>query len=229
MYSPSDARMVSVFRCLTFSLRVVLVLCCASASAFAGENPRLLITPEQIASVEAKLVAIDDFIAQAPDSPEVPVLRMKLGNYFRSTGQFSKAMEQWKEAYALSKDRQDERGRHSADRALANYARQLASLGRLDELLLLFEENKSRQIINPDAANIWQRTSDAAVRMHRNPEVSYKCGVYALANVANKLTGQDFKTIAALGSPETGFSLANLEGFERQCPDLRLYPDQCAD
>ena len=125
-------------------------------------------------------------------------------------------MEQWKEAYALGKDRQDDRGRHSTDRALANYARQLASLGRLEDLVLLFQENKNRQMLNPDAAAIWQRTADAAVRMTRNPEVAYKCGVYALANVAKKLTGQDFKTVAALGSPETGFSLASLEGFARK-------------
>lgn len=201
--------------CWGLSLFIVISLFTVGSSR-AANDPGAKISPEETAQVNAQLAAVEDYIFQSPDSPEVPVLRSQLGTFYRTTGRFSKAMQEWGEAFKLARDRQDERGWHAADNALANHARLLASLGRLDDLLTLIKENADRQMINPDAANIWMRTLHAAVRMRQNPRASYKCGVYALANVAQRLLGADFKTVAALGSPETGFSLANLEEFARK-------------
>ncbi len=201
---------------LRLAVGIAFVLGACALGVNAADASGLRISPEETARVEAEIAAIDTFIAESPDSPEVAVLRTGLGTFYRSTGRFSRAMEQWSEAFALARDRQDERGRLAADRALASRARGLASLGRLDDLLILIEQNRGRQMINPDADNTWLKTLHAAARMSRSPEVAYKCGVYALANVANKLTGRDYKTIAALGSPETGFSLASLEAFARK-------------
>ncbi|HAM72777.1 MAG TPA: hypothetical protein DCM86_14135, partial [Verrucomicrobiales bacterium] len=96
------------------------------------------------------------------------------------------------------------------------YARTLAGLGRLDDLVVLFLQHGKRQIVDPDASTIWERTMEATVRMERSPEIAYKCGVYALANVGHALTGKDYKPIAAIGSPFEGFSLASLETVARQ-------------
>ena len=207
-------RFVSVFS-VTHALRFVfgVVIAFLLLFEFSARAANFTISPEETALAESRLAAIDDYISQNPTSPEVAVLHSGLGTYFRSTGRFTRALEHWNEAFALAQDRQDERGVHAADQALANSARLLASLGRVDELALLLDAHKNRPMLNPDAANIWLRTMDAAVRMQRAPEAAYKCGVYALAHVAQKLTGREFKTIAALGSPRTGFSLSSLEEF----------------
>ena len=203
----------------SLSLRI-LTLCLLTGflpqTVSAADSARYLITDDETARVNAQIAAVDDYIAKYPSAPEVPVLHSGMGAFFRSTGHFSRALEHWNLAFTLAKDRQDDRGRDAADRALASQARLLASLGRLEDLLILIEANKDRRMINPDAGATWLKTLDATVHMKRSPGSAYKCGVYALANVAQQLTGRAFKTIAALGSPETGFSLSSLEEFARK-------------
>ncbi len=120
-------------------------------------------------------------------------------------------MEHWDQAWAGLKDVPDGPLKQAADSALVNQAHLLASLGRLDDLRVLFKEQVGRTFQNDFLSMMWGRTREAAFHMGRRPEIAYKCGVYALNNVAKELTGRNVGSIALLPSSLQGFTLAQLQ------------------
>ncbi len=74
-------------------------------SSQAASDPGLRISPEETAQVNAQLAAVEDYIFQSPESPEVPVLRSQLGTFYRTTGRFSKAMQEWCGAKSIMREK----------------------------------------------------------------------------------------------------------------------------
>jgi hypothetical protein len=73
--------------------------------------------------------ALADFVANRPESPWTPILLVDLGFVYRKTGHFSKALETWQTAWAMSKDLSDTKGRAIGDAAIA-YLSQLEAYFR---------------------------------------------------------------------------------------------------
>ena len=91
----------------------------------------------------------------------------------------------------------------------------LCSLGRLEALTLLEKENQGRKMANPSLTGRWRQAREAAAYMRQFPGDSYRCGTYALMNAAYARHGLqiDVSEIEAARSPETGFSLNDLQGL----------------
>jgi YD repeat-containing protein len=160
--------------------------------------------------------SLEGFLTNHVNSSYNPAIHSELADYYRPSGYFSRALDHWGKAWQECATYQEGNGRNLADRALVRRASLLASLGRLEELVPLLKAQKGRILSEPHLAQIWVRTTEAVYHMERQPGIAYKCGVYALNNVARKLIGRTFATIGEQSSTLSGFSLASLTELARQ-------------
>lgn len=105
----------------------------------------------------------------------------------------------------------DAAGKRIADEALAHRATLLASLGRKEELEDLAATQPDRVLDGAELSVLWRETLDALKVMRSQPGRAYRCGTYALEQVAYRLRGVHVQEIISLPSPPTGFSVADLE------------------
>lgn len=156
------------------------------------------------------LSGIESFIKTDPHSPWVPSLLANLGSFDRENGYFTLALNDWQTAWNDTAALTDARGREVADFALVNRLHLLASLGRTKELKKLFDETRNRRISYRFQDLYQESQRDYNVMLH-DPEISYRCGTYALDAVAQALCGTNyFRQIWERSSPPTGFSMADL-------------------
>ena len=86
----------------------------------------------------------------------------------------------------------------------------LASLGRYETLAVIYQETEGRAL-DSAVAQKWLRTKEAFHDMGRHPWHSYKCGIYALHNVAQALNlSYDAPALGSVPSPATGISVQAL-------------------
>lgn len=159
-----------------------------------------------------ELNALENFIASHPDSSWTPSLRVNLGKHYRKEGRQTLALNHWEAAWQATKHSKDGDGKAVADSTLAHWTRLLASLGRLEKLKEIFQETQGRVLDRGPLSQVYLRTYEAFVEMQRVPEVSYRCGTYALAQVAFQLHGRNYdaKALDREGSPAAGFTLKAL-------------------
>jgi RHS repeat-associated protein len=162
--------------------------------------------------VEAGISAFEDFLTTHPTSPWVPSLRANLGRYKRQQGRYSPALEHWEAAWESTKQAPNGNARQVADYAFAYWTRLLASLGRKEQLGALLAETQGRLFDSGPLLQIVKGTYDGYDAMVRTPEICYKCGTYALRQMAFALKGPGYENqeIASTPSPETGFSMTKL-------------------
>jgi hypothetical protein len=153
---------------------------------------------------------LEDFIKTHPDSGWIPSLNGNLGRYYRDHGYFSLALQHWQAAWESTKAMTDAKGKQVADYTLVNWLQLLASLGRADTLKNLFAETQGRPLAGP-LQYLYNQSRDGYAIMLNRPDVSYRCGTYALNAVAQKLYGTNyFVEFVNQPSPRTGFSMAAL-------------------
>ena len=149
------------------------------------------------------------FIMAHPESPWTPSLNANLGKYYRDHGYFSLALDHWQAAWDATKDMTDSKGRQVADYTLVNWLNLLASLGRTDTMRELFSETRTRPL--GPLQTFYDQSLGGYSTMLAHPEISYRCGTYALNALARALyKTNSFRDIAEQPSPTSGFSMAAL-------------------
>ncbi len=161
---------------------------------------------------EACVAALERFVKAHPQSAWAASLQSNLGKYHRDHGRYTPALQHWKAAWEATGKLSEARAKRVADYTFAHWTRLLASLGRKDMLLKLFEETKGRGFDGGPLQQIINGTRDGLVVMMRDPGVAYKCGPFALRQMMTALrqTNANWKVLADIPSPETGFSMTAL-------------------
>ncbi len=174
----------------------------------ATARPTERLTPELLAQ---QLADVEQYIVENPDGEFTPGLRVELGQFYRGRGRYSKALEHWRAAWVVCAPYGDGNGKLLADRALVRLCTLLQSLGRVEELTPLITAHQFRVLADPAITQTWVRTCEAFAHLRRQPELAYRCGPLALFNVARRLDGSVRVDLRHQASPETGFSLAQLQ------------------
>lgn len=156
--------------------------------------------------------ALEAFVKANESSPWTPSIRAGLALNYREQGRYSRALEHWEKAWEATQDSTDPEGRHVAEFVLAHWSRLLASLGRVEKLNGLIAANASRTFSHPPFYQLWLGTLEGYQVMTTRPEISYRCGTYALFEVGKQLKGPQFprKELLGIPSPTNGFSVATL-------------------
>ncbi len=130
-----------------------------------------------------------EYLEAYPHSGWNASILVGIGSSYRHTGHFSRALEAYKTAWETSKS-----ARNSVDRDAVSAAafrgriELLSRLGRMDEMKQLFSEVDGKSF--QGAAGEWlTRSRDAYWRMEHEPELSFRCGPFALASI-NKALGR---------------------------------------
>ena len=150
------------------------------------------------------------FVKAHPKSPWAPSLECNLAKYYRDNGYFTAALDDWQTVWDETSRGMGRNEHLIADNTLANWLQLLASLGRTDKMKELFDQIEGRQIV-PEYGALLKKSYSAYGMMIKHPEISYRCGTYALNAVAEVLYGTNyFDQIWEQASPPTGFSMADL-------------------
>ena len=165
------------------------------------------------ASEKSGLEALEQFLASYPESAWRPSLETHLAEYYRNHGRFTRALGHWECAWKSTKDAADKEGRSVAEEVLARWTRLLASLGRLEQLQSLFDEARSRGLDTGRLQPLIEATQEGVNKMRLQPGISYRCGSFALYQVARALHPErtELAGIPKMDSPTTGFNLSQLQ------------------
>jgi len=156
------------------------------------------------------------FTETYPNSRWTPSLLLNLGTISYSTGYFSKALEYWWASWEAAKDGTDKVSVQVANQAVAEYAKMCARIGRQAELVPLFQAVEDRKFTGDAAVKIGS-AKQGLWTMQNKPEISFRCGPYALTNIAPILGGVEAADTKAfldsVQSPAIGFSLNEVEAM----------------
>src|SRR6266545_3031547 len=125
------------------------------------------------------VAAIEQFLAQYPQSPWRASVLTDLGIVHRKTSYFSKALAAWEEAWQLFAAVTEPRAKAMADRAIGELAELNSRLGRYDRLENLFREIQGRDL-GGFAAQKVTGAKEGLWRMRNRPEEAFLCGPYAV-------------------------------------------------
>jgi len=167
---------------------------------------------------------LEKFVTQYPDSPWTPGIMLNLGMIAYDTGYFSKALDCWKMAWDSAKDGSDDHSIAIANRAVAEYAKMCARVGRKNDLAAIFEETEGRNF-QGTAQILMDSAREGYWSMLNKQGIAYRCGPYALTNVvAVLLPGNEAacaEFLEGIASPDTGFSLDQVQAMSEEL-DLNL-------
>jgi len=163
-------------------------------------------------NIKSGLTASEAFLRQYPNSPWAPSLRVNLAEYYRESGRYSLALEHWEKAWLATKQSSDVACQKLAVRAFAGWTHLLASIGEKEKLKALFAELNSLQLPLGSYSTVIEETQEGLVTMRARPEVSFRCGSYALGNIAMALhlSSSTSSNLFATDSPATGFTMDQL-------------------
>lgn len=155
---------------------------------------------------------LEEFASLLTNSPWAPTVHAHLGQFYRSRGQVTKALEHWQTAWVATQAFETGGGKRVADYTLANWTRLLMVLGRVEELGELYQQYGNRRLDSGPLTQMWLRTHEKYLRMGQHPEDSFKCGIYAVDRVGQTLkVDYERGKLLETASKPTGFSLNELE------------------
>jgi RHS repeat-associated protein len=182
-----------------------------------SENLWLAVQTVYATNVDVGIRSLDQFVSSFPHAAWTPSLQVHLGDYHHRKGRFSRALEYWEAAWNATKRMESGRGKGVADEALARRSSLLASLGRVEALQSLFNETQRRNLDAGPWQQLFNSARDGFEVMKTRPEVSFRCGSYALHHIATELLSTNYDgSIADLASPERGFSMTELIEIARK-------------
>lgn len=159
------------------------------------------------------------FLDAYPASRWAPVLHLNIGAISYGTGYFQDALRHWKAAWELAKLGGDGVSKDIADLALAEYAKMNARIGRLPELEALITEAQRRNLM-ADARVKIESAAEGVWAMQHRPGISFRCGPYALLNVAQELKPDAMNKavgfLEKVQSPPTGFSIPEVHAMSSE-------------
>jgi YD repeat-containing protein len=162
---------------------------------------------------------LKSFVADYPDSAWTPGLLLNLGIIAYDTGYFSEALDHWNTAWNLVKGNSDRHSVVIANRAIAEYAKMCARIGRKDDLAIIFKETEGR-IFQGTAKVLMDNAQEGYWSMLNKSGIAYRCGPYALTNLASELLAGSEAACAEflkdIVSPDTGFSLAQVQAMSEE-------------
>lgn len=194
----------------------------SASGASTLEERRALATAlkSYMAGQEAEAIQpLVDFTVEYPNSIWTPGLKLNLGLIAYDTGYFSDALDFWEAAWNEAKTKTDRHSVAVANRAIAEYAKMCARIGRKDALAAVFDETvgrtfqgTSRILLDSAREGFWT--------MQNKGGIAYRCGPYALTNVASELLPGSEAACAVfleeVVSPDTGFSLHQVQAMSSQ-------------
>lgn len=145
----------------------------ALAAALLGYSQRT--SPDDFGS-------LTDFLAQHPKSAWRAALLTGLGLEYYNTAHYSKTFEAWREAWKLSQNATDAKGKAIADRAAGELAYMYARLGMMTELEALLQSVEGRGFIGSATEQIGG-AREGLWNMKNRPEISFRCGPMALQRI----------------------------------------------
>lgn len=165
--------------------------------------------------VDALVRFVDDY----PNSRWAPAVHANIASVSYDTGYFQDALTHWKAAWDGAKAGTDDVSTEMANHALAEYAKMNARIGRMEELEPLIEEAKRREM-RDDARVKITSASEGLWMMKNHPELSFRCGPYALVSVAEALGAPAAKRsqvfLDTVESPRTGFSIPEVHAMSNR-------------
>jgi RHS repeat-associated protein len=223
---------LSLWLCLCFCFHLSRLTHSAPMDAQRGEPERIRVfeeplvalagqaSAEEIAALGAALDAyrqgrsIDDFsslhsfLERFPASRWNASLQLGLGIDCYNTAHYSKAIDAWRGAWALSKDSRQPEGKAIADRAVGELAYMYARLGRMEELSALLKSVEGRTFIGSATEKI-AGAREGLWNMQHRPEISFRCGPLALHRIKATIAPSEAADIVIFESASTrrGMSL----------------------
>jgi hypothetical protein len=163
------------------------------------------------------LLGLENFVTNHPASSWIPSLRSDLGYHYRQVGRDTMALQHWEAAWNATWTAESGAAKQVADFTLAHWSRLLASLGRYEMLTAILQETRGRVLDRGPLSQMWARTGEAFAEMRIRPEVSYRCGTFALYAVARRFqVNYDASVLFRTPSPSTGFSMKSLADLSTQ-------------
>jgi RHS repeat-associated protein len=126
--------------------------------------------------------SLTEFLEKHPKSAWRAALLTDLGLEYYNTAHYSLALEAWQKAWTLARDAADIKGKAIADRAGGELAFMYARLGRMTELEALLKSVESRAFVGAATEKI-TGAREGLWNMQNRPEISFKCGPYALQRI----------------------------------------------
>jgi RHS repeat-associated protein len=162
------------------------------------------------AGASEDLSPIVAFLVTHPESAWRVSLLTNMGIAYRHTGRFTKALSVWERAWTLGKDETLPVPHAIADRAVAEWARLSARLGRYEVLEPVFKEIETRDMVGSAAEKIRQAKHASWVMLNR-PEEAFRCGALALDRMLTYMRGaHDIAPIRSSRSTIRGMSLSQI-------------------
>ena len=186
---------------------------------FESESLWSLCKQAQAQYIPDNLDKLENYIAMHPGSPWVPSLQANLAYYYRWNGRYTPALRNWEATWKATRDYKSGPGKRVADFTLAYWAQLLSSLGRLDQLERLYAEAGKRQMEQLDWRELWVQSRNNLATMKNHPEISFRCGTLALAQMASALSASPapiLSDLITMHSPDTGFSMSSLLKISEQ-------------
>ncbi len=161
--------------------------------------------------------ALDQFVADHPNSPWTPSLLFDLGMEYYWTGWYSKALAAWERAWPLLQPAADPAAKALADRAVGELALMYGRIGRMGDLSALLDSIKGREIKGAAEQKISGARQGLWTMQHR-PEIAFRCGPLALDRIN---TYQDppkagSELVRNSKSTTNGFSLSQVAELSQQ-------------
>jgi len=152
-----------------------------------------------------------EFLRKFPESVFKPSLLLNLGIHWRQSGNFSRALQAWEEAWQLTRHEKEPQVKAMADSILGELVQLLAWVGRYERLEPLLAEVQHREIIGGATERI-SGARQGLWMMNHQPEVAFKCGPCALHQIGSAQDPKfDVQKLFGAKSPRQGFSLSQLQ------------------
>jgi RHS repeat-associated protein len=161
---------------------------------------------------------VEQFLEQHPASPWAASLHHVYASYCRETGRTTKALDHWQSAWLLLKNDSSEQGKRLGNEVLTEWMSLLSSLGRLETLRELVAEGNKRVFNSPQQREKFVAARSAFQRMQQYPELSYRCGTFALKAIGERLEPgrSSLEALVDVPSPTNGFTLEKLSQLAEQ-------------
>ena len=161
--------------------------------------------------------SLTGFLEKHPQSPWRAALLTCLGLEYYNTAHYSLALDAWEKAWPLAKDATDGKGKAIADRAVGELAYIYARLGRMTELEALWKSVGTRGFVGAATERI-TGAREGFWNMQNKPEISFRCGPFALQSIKRSLNPQAplDEEIRNSASTQQGFSLPQVAELSKK-------------
>jgi hypothetical protein len=159
------------------------------------------------------------FLNTHPKSRWRPSLEVAVGEQRFETGYISEALKYWESAWDATKAAKRPGPKAVADQAISSLVSLEASLGLLKSLEDHLSQVGKRTLTGTVALKV-KEGRESLWMMKHHPEISYKCGPYAVNTIAKLLSPNHSvscsETIRKAASTDKGTNLAQVESWAKQ-------------